>query len=234
MLRVRPVQLTSDVDGWKQLLEVLGLVCVQDDGDRLEFDAASGRLALHRVPAGSPTDGTTVFGVEVGDLAEFVRRTLADGTAAELVDTDHGQAVRITAGDGFTFLADKAANRETSVEAAAGLAVVGTWLTPDVPRAARDMRNIGARAVDMSPKAAGVTAAGVTAADFRAKNGGILAVRQAPNTATGSLTFEYDGDIAALQVRLAKAGIKAALAAPVLTVPSPGGSIRVASSTNPE
>jgi hypothetical protein len=54
MLRVRPIQFTSDVAAWKPLLEALGLVCVQDRGDWVEFDAGSGKVALHRTAADSP------------------------------------------------------------------------------------------------------------------------------------------------------------------------------------
>ncbi|UKA59257.1 VOC family protein [Arthrobacter sp. FW306-2-2C-D06B] len=219
MLRVRPIQFTSDVAAWKHLLVALGLVCVKDDGDWVEFDAGSGRVALHRASAGSPDDGTTVFGVEVGDLAEFARRTVADGTRAELFDADHGQAVRITARDGFTFLADKASSRTTSPEADPALAVVGTWLTPDVPGAAQGLRNIGAR-----PRHASATFA-----DFSTKNGGILLVRESSEPAAGGLSFEYDGDLAALEARLAAAGLAPARTSSLLTIQAPrGGTLAVA------
>ncbi|GAB3570518.1 hypothetical protein GCM10027405_35310 [Arthrobacter alkaliphilus] len=203
MLRVRPVQFTSDVAGWKRLLGALGLVCTEDHGGRVEFDAGSGRVALRSAAPGAPDDGTVAFGVEVGDLAEFARRTVADGTRAELFDADHGQAVRVTARDGFTFVADKAISRTTRPEADPGLAVVGTWLTPDVSGAAQELRNIGAR-----PRHAYTDLA-----EFSTKNGGILSVRKAPATAAGGLAFEYDGDLAALEARLAAAGLTAALAA---------------------
>ncbi|GAA4048296.1 hypothetical protein GCM10023063_39680 [Arthrobacter methylotrophus] len=220
MLRVRPVQFTSDIAGWKHLLSALGLVCVADHGAWVEFDSGAGRIALHRTALGSPDDGTTVFGVEVGDLAEFARRTTADGTRAELIDADHGQAVRIVAQDGFSFLADKAASRSTSPEADPRLAVVGTWLTPDVQQAARELRNIGARPRHMS----------TGAADFTTKNGGILVVRKSAETAAGGLAFEYDGDLAAVDTRLAAAGLGSAMVGSVLTIPFPGeGTIRVAS-----
>ena len=219
MLRVRPIQFTSDVAAWKHLLVALGLMCVKDDDDWVEFDAGSGRVALHRVSPGSPDDGITVFGVEVGDLAEFARRTVADGTRAEVFDADHGQAVRITARDGFTFLADKASSRTTSPEADPGLAAVGTWLTPDVPGAAQELRNIGARPRHVC----------ADFADFSTKNGGILLVRQSAETALGSLAFEYDGDLAALEARLTTAGLKAARTGSLLSVQAPrGGTISVA------
>ncbi|MEW1823473.1 VOC family protein [Arthrobacter sp. NPDC080031] len=218
MLRVRPIQFTSDIAAWKHLLTTLGLVCVEDHGDWVEFDAGSGRVALHAVSPGSPDDGTAVFGVEVGELAEFARRTVADGTHAELFDADHGQAGRVTARDGFAFLADRARSRTTSPEADPALAVVGTWLTPDVPGAAQELRNIGAR-----PRHASATSA-----DFSTKNGGILSVRESSETAAGGLAFEYDGDLAALEARLAAAGLVADQTGSLLTIQAPrGGTISV-------
>ncbi len=115
MLRVRPIHFTSRLDQWERLLTDLGLVRTVDDGPWKEYDAGSGRLALHAAEAGSAEDGTTAFGVEVGDLAEFARRTnqagAEDGTSpAELTTADHGDTCRITGGDGFSFFADKAAH----------------------------------------------------------------------------------------------------------------------------
>src|SRR2546427_11134449 len=100
MLRVRPIHFTSRLDQWERLLTNLGLVKTVDDGSWKEFDAASGRLALHTAEAGSPEDGTTAFGVEVGDLAGFARRTneagVETGTAPpQLVQADHGDSRRI-------------------------------------------------------------------------------------------------------------------------------------------
>ena len=43
---------TSCMDQWEGLLSALGMVWTVDDGDWQEFDAGSGRLALHRVAAG--------------------------------------------------------------------------------------------------------------------------------------------------------------------------------------
>ena len=152
MLRVRPIHSTSRPDAWEPLLGALGMIKTVDDGDRREFDAGSGRLALHRVPAGSLEDGTTVFSVEIGDPAEFARRTEADGTRAEIIDAPHGTAVRITAEDGFSFVADKAAHGAVCADADPALAVVGVWLTPGVERSAQELRNIGARPRRETPR----------------------------------------------------------------------------------
>ena len=81
MLRVRPIHFTSRLDEWERLLTGLGMVKTVDEPTWREFDAGSGRLALHFVEQGSAEDGTTSLGVEVGDLKEFARRTKEAGAA---------------------------------------------------------------------------------------------------------------------------------------------------------
>ena len=208
MLRVRPIHFTSRPDEWGRLLTALGMVKTVDDGDWQEFDAGSGRVALHRVDrdgveSGGARDGRTEFGVEVGDLAEFARRTNAagaeDGTSpAELVRAAHGEACRITGGDGFAFFADKAGNGTQGAGADPALAVAAVWFTPDAAAAAQTLRNMGAR-LRPSPDAD-------ETADFTAKNGGVLMVRPASGAPHCSLGFEYTGDLSALRDRLAAAG----------------------------
>ncbi|MEV5054056.1 VOC family protein [Arthrobacter sp. LAR12-1-1.1] len=213
MLRVRPIHYTSRMDQWERLLSALGMVRTVDDGDWQEFDAGSGRLALHRVAAGAHPggdagagmvlDGKTDFGVEVGDLAEFARRTNAAGvedgtTPAELVSARHGDTCRITGEDGFGFFADKAAHGAQCADADPALAVVEVWFTPDAAAAAQTLRNMGAR-LRPAPD-------DDETADFTAKNGGVLMVRPAGGAARSGLGFEYTGDLSALRDRLAAAG----------------------------
>ncbi len=205
MLRVRPLHFTSRLDSWDSLLTAMGMIRTENDGDWRVFDAGSGRLALHAVPAGAAEDGTTALAVEVGDLAEFARRTnLAaedDGTSpAELVTADHGEACRITAPDGFSFLADKAAHGAQCADADPALAVVGVWFTEDPAAASRTLQQVGARPRPVPDQD--------DTADFAAKNGGILMVRPASGTPRSGLGFEYDGALEPLQERLATAGFQ--------------------------
>jgi hypothetical protein len=207
MLRVRPIHYTSRIDQWAGLLTALGMVRTVDDGGWQEFDAGSGRLALHRPVAagegrGAP-DGKTDFGVEVGDLAEFARRTNAAGVEAgtapaELVQARHGETCRITGGDGFGFYADKAADGAQCADADPALAVVEVWFTPDAAAAAQTLRDMGAR-LRPAPD-------DDETADFTAKNGGVLMVRPASGAPRAGLGFEYTGDLSALRDRLAAAG----------------------------
>jgi hypothetical protein len=208
MLRVRPLHFTSAIESWDRLLTTLGLVLTEGDGGFRVFDAGSGRLALHEVPHGAEEDGTTAFAVEVGDLAEFARRTNLsaedEGTSpAEIIKADHGEACRITAPDGFTFLADPAAHMAQCADADPALAVVGVWFTEDAAAAARTLQHIGAR-----PRP--VPDADETV-DFTAKNGGVLLVRPAAGPPRPGLGFEYDGGLEPLRVRLAAAGFEATI-----------------------
>ncbi|WP_332761088.1 VOC family protein [Pseudarthrobacter sp.] len=204
MLRVRPVHFTSLPDSWEQLLTALGLAKTVDDGPWREFDAGSGRLALHVADTGATDDGTTALGVEVGDLAEFARRTAlaaeeSGNTVAELIAADHGESCRVTGRDGFSFLADKGARETNAADADPALTVVGVWFTEDPGAAAVTLQDIGAR---FRP----VPDADETA-DFTAKNGGVLMVRPASGPPRSGLGFEYDGDLGALRDRLTAAGL---------------------------
>ncbi|WP_142058720.1 VOC family protein [Pseudarthrobacter sp. B4EP4b] len=206
MLRVRPLHFTSRTDVWELLLTELGMVRTENEPGWQVFDAGSGRLALHAVPDGAVEDGTTAFAVEVGDLAEFARRTNlsardAGTTPAEIITAGHGETCRITAPDGFTFLADKAVHTAQCADADPALAVVGVWFTEDTASATRTLQHIGAR-----PRP--VPDADETA-DFTAKNGGVLLVRPAAGTPRSGLGFEYDGGLEPLRARLASAGFEA-------------------------
>lgn len=205
MLRVRPVHFTSHLEKWEELLTALGLAKTVDQGRWREFDAGAGRLALHMAEPGSPDDGTTSFSVEVGDLAEFARRTSLAGdesgsTRAELITADHGESCRITGRDGFSFLADKAAHGANCADADPALTIVGVWFTADPGSAAMTLQDIGAR---FRP----VPDADETA-DFTAKNGGVLMVRPASGPSRAGLGFEYDGDVSIVRQRLAEAGLE--------------------------
>ena len=208
MLRVRPLHFTSRPGPWETLLTALGMAITENDAGWQVFDAGSGRLALHTVAAGATEDGTTALAVEVGDLAEFARRTnlaaAEDGaTPAELVTADHGEACRITGPDGFSFLADKASHFAQCADADPALAVAGVWFTEDPTAAARTLQQLGARPRPVPDQD--------DTADFSAKNGGVLMVRPASGPARAGLGFEYDGALEPLRERLASAGVQVSL-----------------------
>ena len=242
MLRVRPIHFTSRLDEWERLLTGLGMVKSVDEPTWREFDAGSGRLALHFAEQGSAEDGTTSLGVEVGDLKEFARRTkeagaadstTAGGTTAELIEADHGPSCRITAADGFSFLADPASRASDgswggSPEADPGLAVIGVWFSEDAVAAAQTLRNIGARPRPVPGSGVGGADTDTDTAEsesFAAKNGGILMVGAGTGAGSAGLGFEYAGDLGALRQRLEEAGHEAAVieeaAVPTLHVANP-------------
>lgn len=206
MLRARPVHFTSRPDQWERLLTALGLVKTVDGTDRREYDAGAGRLVLRLTAPGSAEDGITAFGVEVGDLEEFARRTNLAGAGtenppAELIHTDYGDSCRITARDGFSFPADRAAGAGAA-DADPALAVVEVWFTEDTAAAADTLRSIGARFRPVPDD---------EMADFTAKNGGVMMVRPGSGLARAGLGFEYDGDLDALRSRLITAGYDVAV-----------------------
>ncbi len=156
MLRVRPIHFTSRLDAWERLLTGLGMVKTVDEPTWREFDAGSGRLALHFVEQGSADDGTTSLGVEVGDLKEFARRTKEAGGCRRAAPP-RNSSTRTTAPRAASrprtasaFLADPATRATDgswggSAEADPGIAVVGVWFSEDAVAAARTLRDIGAQ-----------------------------------------------------------------------------------------
>lgn len=165
MLRVRPVHYTSRIDEFAAELETQGLRCVENHGSWRVFASDSGKVGVHAAEAGSAEDGTTELGFEVRDCEIFVRRTLEDGTQAELVESGHGTTARVTAPDGFTFLADPSTDLRLPADNAQ-LAVTVTWRSPDVAAANKVLADIGARVIAERPGGGAL---------FRAKNGGFVA-----------------------------------------------------------
>ncbi|MHA7210222.1 VOC family protein [Arthrobacter sp. MDT1-65] len=214
MLRVRPLVATSDLPAAAGFLRALGLHPAQEpvaDGSRAVFDAGSGRVALRTCAPGSREEGRAALAFDVGDVREFARRTVEAGTAVGLSGEGSGLTARITAPDGTSFPVE-AGPRETGAPASP-LAVLAVWSTPDVDRAARVLGDMGAR-----PRAG---ARAGTRRDFRAKNGGLVAVRAAARGGVG-LAFEYDGDVRDLLGNLTAGG-----SGPVVSDGSDGRSLRV-------
>ncbi|MBP2267467.1 hypothetical protein J3A64_002931 [Pseudarthrobacter sp. PvP004] len=219
MLRARPTHYTSHPEQWDALLRALGLVKTVDDAAWREYDAGSGRVAVGSVDHGHPLDGSTIFGVEAGNLEEFARRTEEAGTQAELHQTPDGATVRISTEDGFEFFAFPARRAmdgtwATSSEADSALTVVATWVSPFVGLAANDLRNIGARPRTEDDESA----------TFTTKNGGTLRIIHGADATNGDLAFEYDGGLEALLDRLRAAKVEARISEGVLYIANPDAS----------
>ncbi|EMY33173.1 hypothetical protein D477_016275 [Arthrobacter crystallopoietes BAB-32] len=216
MLRVRPVHYTSHPQEFKRLLTALGMAVTADYGTWIELDAGHGRLALHAMPAASTGDATTALGFEARDLETFRQRTEDAGSHAVPFSADHGANVKVIPPDGLEFVVDRANESAHEHDADQALAVVAVWLTPDVAGAAKVLADMGARERSRTEDAA----------DFTAKNGGVVHVRHAREP-DADLAFEYDGDLQVLHGKLAGAGLQPSLAdtpaGPVLEVPDPDG-----------
>lgn len=162
MLRVRPILFTPSFEDTVAQLRQLGLACVENDGDRAVLDTGNGKVGVCRQ---SPDHRGTLLAFELRDPAIFVRRTLADGTHAELAETPTGPGARVNAPDGFSF--ELAASNDLRVpDPGAPLAVVVTWRTPNPTAANKVLADIGAKFVQ--DRADG-------GALFWAKNGGFVA-----------------------------------------------------------
>jgi len=253
MLRVRPILSTSALDDHAALLSALGLGCTENYGDWRLFDSGRGKVGLHRTAPGNVggrqdnstaddggrRDGSVQLGFEIRDRDIFVRRTLADGTRAELLETPHGPSARVTAPDGFTFLADPVVDPDPAspgLEPSPGPAspgpvnphkgqssavqtsparpgpptVVQLWHTPDVDAARKVLADIGARPLPPRPDGTG-------GSRFQAKNGGLVEVHPGGVAGVG-LCLEFPAEPAALKTWLTAAGLTAAPA------PGPAGS----------
>ncbi|WP_449374502.1 hypothetical protein [Arthrobacter psychrolactophilus] len=76
----------------------------------------------------------------------FVRRTLEDGTQAELEDSRHGSTARVTAPDGFSFLADPVTDLSLP-DSSSAISISMIWHSPDPAIANKVLADIGARLV---------------------------------------------------------------------------------------
>ncbi len=226
MLRVHPTIYTAHPLAWRQLLTDLGLavsgadsappVAPSPEGTPTKFDAGAGRVAVHPVAAGQAE--FVAFGVEVGDVAEFARRTnlwAAEAAHTPLASPPSGQGADrtcvISAGDGLSFTATTArrsADGSWTVETTADpqLGVQLLWYTPDRAAAKAALTGIGARPLPIAPAATDHVAAADDAYCFSAKNGGTFGVLSSAKAPHPVLSFTYDGDLSALAQRLAAAG----------------------------
>ena len=179
MLRVRPIVWTPHFQETAAQLLGVGLTCLENDGDWAEFDSGNGKVGLFRESA---DQYRVTLAFELRDATIFVRRTLADGTHAELADTSNGPGARVTTPDGFSF--ELAASEDLSVPDATALpAVTALWHTPDPAAANKVLANIGAKFVRDQPDGGAL---------FRAKNGGFVTTAKAEVSGV-ELEIRHDG-----------------------------------------
>lgn len=209
MLRVRPIHFTHRPEEFFPIFDALGFVRSprQPSGeveDWIEFDAGSGRLALHWVPDESPLDGVTKLGFEVRVLDEFIERTRAElpreATIRRGVE-EFGEFAAISAPDGISLQADQTATLEQSEAANHRLRVNQLWLTPQTASAVAVLEAMGARR-SLSAQHSGYT-------EMTAKNGGLTMVHPAESPSVGGLSLAYQGPVEAPLAQLLARGIEA-------------------------
>lgn len=208
MIISRPVQYTSRVDEYRALLRALGLVELPTEAETggpdvwTVFQAGSGRVALHAVDAGDPLDGGAALGIETDELdAVAGRLARASGVEVHRFARSDGKAIEAVAADGqhLFLLAPTPGLVAAEVPELAALAL---WVTPDVAGAADVLSALGLRGTVASDGGGWYQAS--------ADGGGLVAAHDG-TAASAQLSFEYDGDVQALQGRLEAHGIGCAL-----------------------
>jgi len=186
----RPIHFTSQVDKVVRRLSALGLKRVAgNSADTWQVFAApaGGRIGVHHVEPGSDLDGVSRLGFEVpdGETLHAVAASFADipgGARAQLVDTTHGTALKVTTTDGLKFLVDVA---ETLVIDAVlptpGVEVAQMWFTDNTPAARDVLLRLGATEL--------VTTKGLGWDDCRLPGGGRTQLHNYSGTAKVSIGF---------------------------------------------
>lgn len=206
MMICRPVQYTSRIDEYRELLSALGLSALPSDqggdgsADWSVFQAGSGRVALHRVDPGDPLDGAAALGFETDELDEAATR-LAAVTSVRRFERSHGRAIEATAPDGLPLVL-LAPTPGSSTPQVPALAALGLWLTADTQRAIGVLETLGLRGEMRSKSGVWFQA--------RADGGGLAAVHDG-GSAVAQLSFEYAGDVTVLQQRLERSGVGTSL-----------------------
>lgn len=215
MLRTRPIHYTSALNAWARLFTELGLKTEHDAGNWRLFTSGHGSIGLHFAELGSQMDGRTTLGFEIRDREIFVRRTLADGTPAELIHTSHGPGARVTAPNDFSFTVDPVADLSLP-DPSAKLTVVQLWSSQDVSVQHKILTDIGAKqnytasseSLSSGSASLGTLLSGslCPGAVFSAKNGGFTQVNHGEQDVV-EVAFEYGGRVLGLAQRLALKGL---------------------------
>ena len=178
-LTVRPVVHTDHLDTYLDLYRALGATVITRDPMWSEVTFGAGRIALHALFDGV-AEGEVAFGFETTDLAAVAGSvTPPEGMRVALVQADHGTAVEVTGRDGLTFTVDE---RPDASGPDNGTWVKQLWVSPDVPRAAEDLRALGL--------ALRLTETNGRTIDLSAAEGGVL-VHHADEGRVGA-TYEID------------------------------------------
>ncbi|TDE90876.1 hypothetical protein EXU48_17400 [Occultella glacieicola] len=204
-LRVRPIRYTAHPAPWVALVTALGAEQVLDEGDWQLFALAGGGVAIHAMPDGDPSVGSTQLRFVVADLDAALRAAAAAldglGLSPSVTTEDFGRYATIAAADGQHVYLDENSDLtgRTALAAAAPAEVLPLWYTGDVPGGVRALTALGLEERIRSDSGEWV--------DLRAPGGGLFAVHGAGSVGA-VLSFEHP-DVRALAERVNDAGIVA-------------------------
>ena len=210
---VRPIRYTSRVAATREWAIRLGLVPLLDTDDWVVFAAGSGRLALHAVPAGDPSDGSTTLAVETDDLDALQERWSRAGLATRRVDSHDVPLLFAATPFGGELVAGELSPSTAQGRPDADLAVMPMLVTPEVSGAADWLAtHLGLRRRISSEGGGWVDLA-------MPDGGGLVAIHHAGNLSSEppeaapmgeiavGLTFEHT-DVDALLERVRSAGLE--------------------------
>jgi len=207
-LTARPIHFTANVEAAAARLRSLGLRRIDDtspsDGWQ-EFAApAGGRIGIHYAKPESDLDGKSRIGFEVTDIETLhdIANIFTDhpgGATAEIVETGHGTALRVTARDGLVFLIDIAPPDIENLAAEPGVEIAQMWFTPDVSGARAILARLGTTEL--------VTTGGGGWVDTRSPGGGRTQLESTTAPVHVSVGFMYAGDLETLRDDVIAAGV---------------------------
>jgi len=202
----RPIHFTSNLAAVTKRLFALGLTrVIGNDGDcwQVFFAPAGGRVAVHHVEPGDALDGVSKLGFEVPDAATLraMAASFADqpgGAIAELSQTGHGEALRVTTRDGLRFLIDIGERLPTASPPMPGVEVAQMWFTDDTAAARDVLLKLGAKEL--------VTTSTLGWDDARLPGGGRTQLHSATDGARVSLGFMSAQPLEKLKDQVDQAG----------------------------
>jgi hypothetical protein len=204
-LSVRPILYTDQTEEWLAILRAVGMRVLSRSPGWTLVEGGAGRLALHRLFEGVG-EGQAGLGFETADLSAYVdevRARAPEGLSVELVDADHGRAVKVVGRDGMGFYVDSVEEVAEAVDERPAqldsVVVRALWVSTDVQAAADDLVALGCRKR--------LTQENGRTVDLDATAGRVL-VHVADGGEVGAvLALDYDGDLDVAHAALLAAGI---------------------------
>ncbi|MBZ5736560.1 hypothetical protein [Nocardioides mangrovi] len=144
-LTVRPVVHTAHLPVWMATLQALGAATISDDPMWTELQLGRGRVTLTELNRDA-VEGEVSLGFETPDLAAYAARVRPPaGMVLEPFRTEGFESLRVVGRDGLEFLIDQTLGGGGNSVGSPAVSVHAMWITPDVERAAEDLKALGLR-----------------------------------------------------------------------------------------